>query len=229
MNRRNIPDSIRYKEINGVKCKICLECEEYFPMTNEYFYKNNSNKKDGLNTYCIPCVFKRAQKWVDDHPKKYKEQKLRKVANKTDIQRQRSRDAAKKNREEGYTKRYQQEHKDKIHKYNKDRQTHKQHDITDQEWFDCLDFFNNTCAYCGLSERDQVKLYGEQFHKEHVDHNGSNYIDNCVPSCTSCNTSKHTFGFNEWYNENNSIFTKRRYNKIVHWMTKECFKVLNLI
>jgi hypothetical protein len=229
MNRRNIPDSIRYKEINGEKHKICLECEEYFPMTNDYFYNNKSNKKDGLNTYCIHCVFKRAQKWVDDNPEKYKEQKLRKVENKTDIQRQRSRDAANKNRKEGYQKKWRKEHPDKIREYNKDRQTHKKHEISDEEWFDCLDFFDNSCAYCGLSEEKQYEMYNEQFHKEHVIHNGSNYIDNCVPACTSCNVTKNIKEFNEWYNEDNPNFTEDRLDKIVKWMTEECFKTLNII
>lgn len=226
---RRISDSIRYKEINGIKHKICLECEEYFPITNEYFYNNKSSKKDGLNSYCIPCVFERAKKWTEEHPEEYKAQMKRKVENKTDIQRQRSRDAAKKNREEGYTKRYQQEHKDKINNYNKNRRGHKSHEITDQEWFDCLDFFDNSCAYCELSEQEQYDLYNERFHMEHVDHNGSNYIENCVPACTSCNATKNTKDFNEWYNKNNLKYNKERYNKIVEWVTKECFKTLNLI
>lgn len=229
MNRRNMPDEVRYRLIEGIRHKICMECKEYFQMDNDHFYNNKSNKKDGLNTYCIPCVFERAKKWVDGNPDKYKEQKLRKVAVKTDIQRQRSRDASRRNREEGYTKRYQQENKDKIYQYNKKRRQHKSHEITDQEWFDCLDFFNNTCAYCGITEQEQFLLYDESFHKEHVDHNGSNYVENCVPSCTSCNATKNTKGFNEWYNVNNPKYKVERYNKIIKWMTSESFRTLNLV
>jgi hypothetical protein len=136
---------------------------------------------------------------------------------------------ANKMREEGKQKEWRQNNPDRIREYNKDRTMNKKHEITDQEWFDCLDFFNNSCAYCGLTEQKQIELFGEQFHKEHVIHNGSNYIDNCVPSCTSCNTSKHDSEFNEWYNKNNPNFTQKRLNKIIKWMTEECFNTLNLI
>jgi 5-methylcytosine-specific restriction endonuclease McrA len=128
-----------------------------------------------------------------------------------------------------YQSNWRKENPDKVKEYNKDRNMHKKHEITNEEWFECLDYFNNSCAYCGITEEEQVRLYGEQFHKEHVIQNGSNYIDNCVPSCTSCNTSKNTKEFNDWYNYKNINFTQKRLDKIIEWMTEECFKTLNLI
>ena len=92
-----------------------------------------------------------------------------------------------KEHEKEYYKGWINNNKDKLPMY---REAHQDHDITDEEWFTCLNHFNNSYAYCGLSEQEQYKLYNEQFHREHVIHDGSNYIDNCIPACTRCNTSK---------------------------------------
>lgn len=53
-----------YKIINGVKYKKCSrniseECLGWYPATLEYFYKNKSNKTDGLNPYCKKCAIKK--------------------------------------------------------------------------------------------------------------------------------------------------------------------------
>lgn len=87
----------------------------------------------------------------------------------------------------------------RMKEHNEYRRMHKFHEITEEEWIDCKDFFDNSCAYCGLSEAENIKLYGQQLHKEHFDHDGSNGIDNCIPSCKSCNSSKGTKIFEEWF------------------------------
>jgi hypothetical protein len=59
------------------------------------------------------------------------------------------------------------------------------------------------------------------FHKEHVDCNGSDDLSNCVPSCKTCNSSKHTEKLEDWYAENNSIFNKDRFDKIHKWLDND--------
>lgn len=97
---------------------------------------------------------------------------------------------------------------------------HKTHNITETEWNVCKRYFNYECAYCGMTEEEHKLLYNEQLHKEHVINNGSNKLDNCIPACKSCNSSKHYYDIDEWYNTNNPIYNRRRYNKIKQWMDK---------
>jgi hypothetical protein len=194
-------------------------------MIEEYFYKNKSSP-DNFYPYCKKCILNKYQENKEEYNKKRVENARK--------NRERSRAAIKKSKMKKpekyklHSKIWRENHPEKIREYNLKRKMHKTHDISDEEWYSCLDYFNNSCAYCGTSEKEQYDLYNESLHMEHVIHDGSNYIDNCVPSCTRCNTSKRDFDFNDWYNENNEVYSKRRYNKIINWMTKECFKVLNL-
>lgn len=218
------PYNDTHKIIDNVLYKLCSDCNKWLLISKD-FYKNKS-APDGHNPYCKECAKKRTSQWKGENRDKVRKWDTDYLKN-TNRQ-QYHREQSKTQRENGYYKQWQQEHPCKVKGYNKDRKMNKEHDITDEEWYACLDYFNNSCAYCGLSEEMQYDLYNEQFHMEHVDHNGSNYIDNCVPACTSCNTSKFTFEFNDWYNESNELFSKRRLNKIIKWMTEGCFNVLNL-
>lgn len=221
VKKRRINDSIRYKTIDETKCKLCLMCNEYLPMTNEYFYKKNT--KDGLNSYCIPCSFKKSREWVDSNPEKYKILKLKKVANKTEAQKQRSRDSSKERNLNGKFKKWQQENRNKIKDYNEYRSMNKKHDISESEWDICKDYFDYACAYCSLPLEQHFTIFNgkstlSDFHKEHFDHDGANDITNCIPSCKSCNSRKHIKTFDEWYCDQNEVYSKRRFNKICKWI-----------
>lgn len=222
------PYDKNHKYSNGLEYKFCPSCDDWHLLNEEWFYRSNTSS-DGFHPYCKDYTIKKSRQWEIDHPEEYGANNKRKIESRRfdPVKQQRNRVSAKKSRLEGYQVRWRKENKHKVKEY-ANRRAHKQHDIIEQEWFACLDFFDNSCAYCSLTEIEQLKLYGEQFHKEHVVHDGNNYIDNCVPSCTSCNARKNSKGFNEWYNEANEVFSKRRLNKIVKWMTSECFKVLNI-
>jgi hypothetical protein len=45
-----------HKIIEGIEHKKCSVCDEWFPMTNEYFYKNKSSKVDGFHTPIVKNV-----------------------------------------------------------------------------------------------------------------------------------------------------------------------------
>lgn len=98
---------------------------------------------------------------------------------------------------------------------------HKTHEITNEEWLLCKEYFNNSCAYCGISYENHKKIYNQDLHKEHVNHVGSNKLDNCVPSCKICNSSKKDKEFLSWYNEDNVVFTKERIDKIHNWLNED--------
>jgi len=220
----------RHKIINGVKHKICgkhyvhfPEESPWFPCTEEYFYKDKMNSIDGLNTYCKECAKKDAQIWRRNNPEKWTKSFI-KQNNRPE--RKILIDEAKiAYRKSGKKRIYDISHPEKIKQYSENRK-HKKHNISKNEWINCKKYFNNECAYCGLSIEDHyftrlgITKNGD-FHKEHYDDDGSNTLDNCIPSCGSCNSRKWKFSFEEWYIESNPIFSKRRLNKIIKWLNED--------
>lgn len=101
--------------------------------------------------------------------------------------------------------------------YNKKRSETKYHKISQKDWIKCLEFFGYKCAYCGMTEKEHKEKYNQQLHKDHAINNGSNTIENCLPSCRSCNSTKHNADWMDWYTQNNSIFSQDRYIKIQEW------------
>lgn len=53
---------------------------------------------------------------------------------------------------EGKRKQQQMKNKDKLYEYGKKRRLHKTHEISKEEWESCLEYFNHSCAYCGITE-----------------------------------------------------------------------------
>ncbi|WP_053434739.1 HNH endonuclease [Sporosarcina globispora] len=203
------------------KEKKCTDCLEAFPATEEYFYKQKTHTKTKgtfykLSSHCKTCTKKRTLKYQQENPEKHNEAQKKYLYGTVKGRETRKRNLDKWVLNGGY-KDWQQNNRDKIVEYNKDRR-HKNHDITDQEWFECLDFFMNSCAYCGISENEALILYNQRLNMEHVDDDGANDITNCVPACKSCNSKKWTFELNEWYNTDNPVYSKRRYNKIIKWL-----------
>ena len=43
-----------FKEINGITYKLCTKCQQYYPMTDEYFPRR-SNVKCGFGSHCKKC------------------------------------------------------------------------------------------------------------------------------------------------------------------------------
>lgn len=208
-----IIDNIEYKRCGG-------DCKDWYPMNDEYFYKNKSNKIDGYHTWCKNCSIEKSRNRQLENHDDYKEYLKQWVIENKILHKEMKKDWSKRNKEnlKESLRQWQINNPDKVAINNLKRRSHKEHYITDQEWFECLDFFDKSCAYCGISEIDNLIRDGQQLHKEHVDHEGANDITNCVPACRSCNSSKHTSLLNDWYNENNPIFSKRRYNKIIKWL-----------
>ncbi|MGK4040872.1 HNH endonuclease signature motif containing protein [Heyndrickxia oleronia] len=142
-----------------------------------------------------------------------------------------NRESGKKIRESGYQTEWQRKNKDKIKAYNQKRQ-HKIHKINKDEWISCKRYFNNSCAYCGMSEEEHRELYKQDLHKDHVEHSGKNDLSNCVPACKSCNTSKHQKKLDEWYIPNNelwcSVFSQERLQKIQNWLESDYLKYIKM-
>jgi HNH endonuclease len=85
--------------------------------------------------------------------------------------------------------------------------------ILDSEWEWCKQFFDNKCAYCGAS--------AGKLSKDHFENNGSNNIDNLIPACAFCNGCKGRKNFYNWFTENNPVYSKDRFNKIIQWISTD--------
>jgi hypothetical protein len=208
-----------HKVINGEIYKLCSDCGKWLPLTNQYFYTNKSSKQDGFNTYCKNCTKKRSSKWIKNNPERYHE--IRQGTEQKPRTKLLKRQMDERLRKEGKRKKWQENNKDKLYFYGKDRRMHKTHEISKEEWELCLEYFNHSCAYCGLPEDQAIVIYGQHLHKEHVNPNGSNDLSNNIPSCKSCNSKKHNYTLEEWYKEDNELcgdFSYERLDKINKWL-----------
>lgn len=202
--------------------KACSRCGEVKEL-NEYYSSEKERSSGEKYTYyhpeCKVCTTKRSRKWYVDNPeaandsvKKYKGSDKGKLN---------VRKGSTKNRTSGNYKKWQNNNKDKIKKYNQNY-SNKKHKISKEEWIYCKEYFNSSCAYCGMTETNHKKIYRQQLHKEHVIHEGRADIKNCVPSCKVCNSSKHIYTLNQWYNKSNPNYTRERYLSIYNWIKYDC-------
>jgi hypothetical protein len=67
-------------------------------------------------------------------------------------------------------------------------------DLTESEWLNVINYFNNACCYCGESP-DKL----QQDHFVPVSKGGGYTASNIVPACASCNMSKSNNNFLDWY------------------------------
>lgn len=218
-----------HKIMNNVEYKKCgWECDDWYPMTEEYFYKNKSSKLDGFQPYCKECTKKKYTKWRKDPNNKEKFSKNRQRMNAKESQKAHFDKANEKRKKEGYFNNYYHDNKDKFKGYRFDHM-HKKHDITDEEWEFCKEYFSNSCAYCGITEEKAKKEYGHVLHMEHAINEGENDITNCLPACRKCNSQKWIRDFDEWYVESNKVFSTERFNKVIIWLQEDCFKIPSIL
>lgn len=230
---------INIRDNNGVKERRCTKCQEWKPETIEYFYMHNKSKPEkGYQSECKVCAIKRSRENQLNNPERSKELKHKHYINNFDLWYEK-----RKERKENDLEKYQQDeltwrrkNKDKVRQHSLNHRQHKTHEITDNEWIACKEYFKDKdrdycCAYCGLKIQDHFRNYLDDIqymdlHKEHVDDNGSNELENCVPSCQSCNSSKSEYKLEEWYNPNNDrrggeVFSQERLDKIIKWVTED--------
>jgi len=237
--------------IEGIEFKQCKDCLNWFPMNLDNFNVVNVNK-DKFNHRCISCqkkyshdkyqknrkhVKEKSKIWNHNHPERRIEYRREYYLNNLDIwyDRQKIYNDTHAKQIAEKEKEWAKNNPHKTAKYNKYRY-HKKHNITNKQWINCKNYFMNdkgewSCAYCGLPINEHYQNYSGvskncDFHKEHVDDEGSNELDNCVPSCQSCNSSKRQYKLETWYNPNNKrrggkVFSEERLNKIINWITKD--------
>jgi 5-methylcytosine-specific restriction endonuclease McrA len=132
---------------------------------------------------------------------------------------------SKKQRECGYYRNYQRKNKDKFNFYAQTRRAKRNNlnsDLTKEQWVETLKEFNNKCAYCGTSNEESIKKYGQALHQEHVIsvNKGGDYTkSNIIPACESCNCKKHDDEFEQWYYRQ-EFYDKDKEKKIIEFINK---------
>jgi hypothetical protein len=202
--------------------KVCSICHEVKPLTE--FYTQKKTNKNGsqwfyYNPECKSCTKKRNMEWQKQNPDKVLKNVRTQAKKRKEVLKQYGIDNRERMRET--LRKWQHENPDKVKEHNEFRNKHKTHKINSKEWAACKAYFNNSCAYCGISDIEAREQLGNYLHKEHVDHNGSNDLSNCVPACKSCNSAKRQYELTEWYNESNEHFTPERLEKINKWLNDD--------
>jgi len=83
--------------------------------------------------------------------------------------------------------------------------------FTQKEWEYCKDIFKNECAYCGR-EKELT-----QDHFIPISKGGEYTVNNIVPACLSCNTSKNSSDFFKWY-PRYKFYSAQRERKILKYL-----------
>lgn len=201
-----------HKEIDGIEHKLCRQCEKFKPMNEEHFYRKKKNLTDGFDTYCKECAGIKATQWRLENRERYNENQ--RAYHSQEEWKEDKRKRNKKWRENGGRKDWEERNKDKLSEYNQYREQNKRHEFTEKEFKLCKEYFNNECAYCGISEDKAKEIYGQNFHRDHAHHDGSNDLNNCLPACRDCNIKKWKYPLLEWYSQENEVFSVDRLDKL---------------
>ncbi|PAD70567.1 hypothetical protein CHH83_01830 [Bacillus sp. 7586-K] len=208
--------------------KMCNHCGEDKSLDEFYSQEKVSSKGEKYIYYrpdCKECCVDKAMKWRGENREAYLESCKRR--NSKPAARERIRKANKRRRDNGDYYKWLKQNPENREKYNYDRMN-KKHEITDGEWENCKLYFDESCAYCGLTIEEHKEDFNQDFHKEHVDHEGSNKLDNCVPACKMCNSSKWAHPFESWYTNGNPVFNKSRLNRILNWLNEDYKKYIKV-
>ena len=86
-----------------------------------------------------------------------------------------------------------------------------EYNFTEKEWQTCKQYFNHECCYCGKSK------VLEREHLIPLSKGGGFVRGNIVPACKSCNNSKYTHDWLEWF-VGKDYYSKQREEKIKRFL-----------
>lgn len=84
-------------------------------------------------------------------------------------------------------------------------------DLTVEDWFEALDFFDHRCAYCGKEGTLEFD------HVVPLSKGGGLTRKNIIPACKSCNSRKYTSDMEVWFRKQD-YFTQDQLDKIKSWI-----------
>jgi hypothetical protein len=185
------------------------------------WYWNNKEKKSEYD-----------RKYRIENKEKRQEQKRRYYINNKEHCLKKSRENLERNKEHylKYRMRYYQENKERIKqraevwrinnrdKFNINSQRRRarkkktESRFIEKDWIKCKQAFNNKCAYCGKEDNSLT-----QEHFIPLSKGGEYTVNNIIPACKSCNSSKQDKDFEYWY-QLMPFYSERRKNKIYKYL-----------
>lgn len=197
--------------------KVCRKCQSILPATKQYFLEDK-RVKDGLFARCRVCTGGNYQTENNDVPDGYKictvckhifpktEEYFYKCSSKYDRFYSSCKQCTRK----------KLKHKNHIFaiKEQKRKALKKSlpHNLTAEQWKAIKKEFNNQCCYCGKKDK---KLTQEHFIP--LTKGGEYTINNIIPACKSCNSSKNNKDFFDWYPKQ-PFYSKEREQKILDYL-----------
>lgn len=214
--------------------RTCTICTTIYPATADYFYqtKRKSKKRGEFYDFSSWCKICQSQKSLDYYRKtkeaRLARKKVYRIENKAYLNKFSS-DWTKKNPERARenTKNWGNRNKERV-KFHTEKRKQKTHEISDMEWLMCKKYFDESCAYCNITYHEHKEIHNQDLHREHVDHEGSNKLDNCIPSCKNCNSAKYIYSLEDWYTEKNPNFTEERLSLIHQWLDNDHKKYIDI-
>lgn len=228
--------------------KICSDCKFIFPNTLDYFTKEQSKckkclgKEYGTQLGTINCqlINENKKKCKYCHTIKSNEEfKLHNKKKNIRVSYCNDCEDIYKTEKRRYDKEYYIENKkDKKEYYsnwkenggNLIRQIHEQaritkkksllNDLTLKQWEFSLNYFNYSCAYCGLSKEEHKLLHNQSLHQDHIiplSKDGVFSVFNIIPSCLTCNDSKNNMELEDFLKHSDK-FTIGKYLKIIDYI-----------
>lgn len=198
----------------------CTRCKRTFPYTDTYFMYKRGGRK--LADYCRACALEakrkldneKSKRWRERHPeqmaackKRWNEtnpDKVRQhwkdsVARNPDRKRENRRRSQRNNREAARirNRRYSQRHPDLIRVKTLNRVAmFKKADgkFTPEDIEHLYKEQQERCAYCGITLHGHYEID----HVHPLSRDGSNWPDNLILACPSCNSSKNNLTVEEW-------------------------------
>ncbi len=189
-----------HRDYNGNK--VCTTCNKELPATPEHFHRDN-RVQSGLRANCKECC--------------KKQRKLSYAKNRELLIKQAKRWRAKNGAE------WREENRKLLNKRGQERRAKKKrlpHTLTVEQWTNTKKYFNDSCAYCGISEQEHREKYEQVLHQEHIiplSKGGGYTKNNIIPSCHRCNASKGDGYLNDWYHTQ-EYYTNKRENKILEFI-----------
>lgn len=213
--------------------KICTKCNRLL-VANSMNFHTQMKGKYGVMSYCKECTKKYNSEHKEHQAEYCKQWRANNKQHIAEYRKQHYRDN--KERYAEYDKKYYKNNKEHIAEYgkqwasnNRERKNeigrkaqHKRRaklkfnggEYTLEQWQECLEFFNYTCAYSG------EPINNSNTNIEHIipiSKGGSNNIYNIVPALDIVNKSKNASDMLEWYKEQ-PYYSEERLNKILDWI-----------
>lgn len=173
------------------ECNRCLVTKQI-----EYFPKNIKNKGGYLNQ-CKKCVRIAVLKWKLENSILVKERRKATYLKDRKKNINNSIEWGRKNKEKRKVAkdRWRSKNKDLTNHYTKNYIYRKKGAVgshSKKEFDDKKEIFNGLCAYCC------VKIGNTKDHIIPLSKGGTNFIDNILPACVGCNSSKRDKLLSEW-------------------------------